>query len=224
MSYDLYLRDPVTQERLEVPGHMMYGGNIKCEYLDMDGNYIPAVTTDAYLNITYNYSHYYYEAFPGADSKKEEDRVRYEKDKEKYGIVSNEGGIYSIDGVSGVVAVPILEEMIRRIETRYKDDSVWITSKREKKYYRDRETGEEKVGIKLLIEYMELKREGNLTEEQASEIIYSKYEEITETVLVDEGSTGESYWSDTAVNAIKPLYQLIALSKMRPDGIWSEES
>lgn len=224
MSYDLYLRDPVTHERLEVPGHMMYGGNIKCEYLDMDGNYIPALTTEAYLNTTYNYSHYYYEAFPGSDSKNEEGRVQHEKDKAKFGIVSNEGGIYSIDGVSGIIAVPILEEMIRRIEARYKDGDVWITSEREKKYYRDRETGEEKVGVELLIEYMELKREGNLTEKQASDALNSKYEEIIETVQVDEGSTGESYWSETAVNAIKPLYQLIALSRMRPDGVWSEES
>ena len=113
MSYDLYLRDPVTHERLEVPGHMMYGGNIKCEYLDMEGRYIPTVTTDAYLNITYNYGHYYYEAFPGADSKKEEDRARFERDKEKYGILSNEGGIYSIDGVSGFVAVLHMHYMCR---------------------------------------------------------------------------------------------------------------
>ena len=28
------------------------------------------------------------------------------------------------------------------------------------------------------------------------------------------------YWEPTAANAIKPLYQLIALAKMRPDCIW----
>ena len=28
------------------------------------------------------------------------------------------------------------------------------------------------------------------------------------------------YWEPTAANAIKPLYQLMALAKMRPDYIW----
>ena len=36
---------------------------------------------------------------------------------------------------------------------------------------------------------------------------------------VSEGDTSD-YWLDTAANAIKPLYQLIALAKMRPDCIW----
>lgn len=31
MSYDLYLRDPVTKKELQVPAHMMYGGNIRCD-------------------------------------------------------------------------------------------------------------------------------------------------------------------------------------------------
>ena len=36
---------------------------------------------------------------------------------------------------------------------------------------------------------------------------------------VSEGDTSD-YWMDTAANAIKPLYQLLALAKMRPDCIW----
>ena len=36
---------------------------------------------------------------------------------------------------------------------------------------------------------------------------------------VYEGDT-RNYWDDTAANAIRPLYQLIAMAKMRPDGIW----
>ena len=36
---------------------------------------------------------------------------------------------------------------------------------------------------------------------------------------VSEGDTSD-YWLDTAANAIKPLYQLIALAKMSPDCIW----
>lgn len=32
------------------------------------------------------------------------------------------------------------------------------------------------------------------------------------------GATG--YWMPTRVNAIKPLYQLLAMARMRPDGVW----
>ena len=63
MSYDLYLRDPVTKEELKVPPHMMHGVNIPCEVID--GKLVPTTTTEAYLSITYNYSKYYYDAFPG---------------------------------------------------------------------------------------------------------------------------------------------------------------
>ena len=71
--------------------------------------------------------------------------------------------------------------------------------------------------------YFRLKHEG-LSHEEANRKIAEEYDERVEKYEVDEGSTGESYWIATAVNAIKPLYQLIALSKMRPDGVWSEES
>lgn len=42
------------------------------------------------------------------------------------------------------------------------------------------------------------------------------YEEIKD--YVDHGCSG--YWLPTRENAIKPLYQLLALAQMRPDGIW----
>lgn len=34
----------------------------------------------------------------------------------------------------------------------------------------------------------------------------------------EQGATG--YWMPTRQNAIKPLYQLLALARMRPDGVW----
>lgn len=34
----------------------------------------------------------------------------------------------------------------------------------------------------------------------------------------EQGATG--YWMPTRENAIKPLYQLLAMAQMRPDGIW----
>ena len=36
---------------------------------------------------------------------------------------------------------------------------------------------------------------------------------------VSEGDTAD-YWLATAANALKPLYQLIALARMRPDCVW----
>lgn len=36
--------------------------------------------------------------------------------------------------------------------------------------------------------------------------------------FTSHGATG--YWLPTRKNAIKPLYQLMALAQMRPDGIW----
>ena len=34
----------------------------------------------------------------------------------------------------------------------------------------------------------------------------------------EQGCTG--YWLPTRANAIRPLYQLLALAQMRPDGVW----
>ena len=47
-------------------------------------------------------------------------------------------------------------------------------------------------------------------DEDLSEKEIKEYEE--------QGATG--YWLPTRENAIKPLYQLLAMAKMRPDGVW----
>lgn len=50
MSYDIYLTDPVTHEPLELEAtHHMRGGT-----------YAMSGTTEAWLNITYNYADWYY--------------------------------------------------------------------------------------------------------------------------------------------------------------------
>ena len=49
-------------------------------------------------------------------------------------------------------------------------------------------------------------------------------EPCSEPYEVDEGSNGGSYWAETEANAIRLLYQLIALSRMRSGGVWSEKS
>lgn len=217
MSYDLYLRDPVTHKALEVPAHMMYGSNIRCE--EIDGRLVPTTTTEAYLNITYNYSPYYYGAFPGA----EDDPNQHEKDCGEYGITDIQGGIRSLNGLTGLQAIPVLEEMIRRIELKYRGPEGWIDTEREKVWYTNRnDQSVTKDPTEIFTDLLHLLREG-MSEEEAAKYLDARWKKKESRILVNEGETGD-YWCPTAANAIRPLYQLIALSRMRPDGIWSEES
>jgi hypothetical protein len=53
-------------------------------------------------------------------------------------------------------------------------------------------------------------------------VIFGKIECVREDEIeieVNEGDTHD-YWLPTAANALRPLYQLVALAKMRPDCIW----
>lgn len=120
MSYDIYLKDPVTGETAEVPGHLMIGGTYKADYHPETGAFTPALNTEAHLNITYNYSEYYHLS----DETKEE-------------------GIRTIYGLTGLDAVPVLEGMIKAIRDKYHDGSDWITTDREKAYWTDDADGQE---------------------------------------------------------------------------------
>lgn len=136
MSYDISLIDPVSKETIHFDSpHQMSGGN-----------YCVGGTTEAWLNITYNYARWYYKdcVFPD----KGEDR----------------NGIRSIYGMSGAESISVLENAIKTLEEMTED----------------------------------------LTEEEIK-----KYE-----------GGRDSYWTPTRENAIKPIYQLLAMAKMRPDGIW----
>lgn len=63
MSYDIYFKDPVTGKTAEVPGHLMHGGTYQADYHPESGTFTPVLNTEASLNITYNYGHYYYEIY-----------------------------------------------------------------------------------------------------------------------------------------------------------------
>ena len=79
MSYDISLKDPVTHKVLEVDSpHQMRGGTYA-----MNG------TTELWLNVTYNYSQYYY------------------RDD-----VFGENGIRSIYGLTGAESIPLLRKAI----------------------------------------------------------------------------------------------------------------
>lgn len=90
--------------------------------------------------------------------------------------------------------------MIAHLEKKYKKNGEWITTKRNKTIYYD-ENGNEIDGMIAFIE--------KITPVRKEDIEFE----------VSEGDTSD-YWLDTAANAIRPLYQLIALAKMRPDCIW----
>ena len=78
-------------------------------------------------------------------------------------------------------------------------DERWITTKRMERIYFDK----------------------NRNRIDLSDAIHEDIEYEAEDIEVDiyEGDV-ENYWKATAANAIHPLYKLIALAKMRPDGIW----
>ena len=175
MSYDIHLKDPVTGETATVPGHLMIGGTYKADYHPETGTFTPALNTEADLNITYNYSSYYYETY-------------------------EENGIRTIYGMSGIDSIPVLEKMILCIEEKYKKNGEWIVSNRKKTAYYDKNDNEI-----------------DLCDVVFEKAVYDRKEEIE--FEISEGDTSD-YWVPTAANALKPLYQLIALAKMRPDCIW----
>jgi hypothetical protein len=80
MSYDIDLQHPITKEVLQLDSpHQMKGGT-----------YAIGGTTEASLNITYNYGEIFYRIF-------------------------GEGGIRSIYGKSGAESIPILDKAINQL-------------------------------------------------------------------------------------------------------------
>lgn len=181
MSYDISLKDRVTGETLEIENvHFMTGGT-----------FAVGGTKELWLNITYNYASYYYDATEGDE--------RFANDDCDGGIRYGIRGIY---GKTGAESIPMLKDMIARIETKYKKYGEWITTTREKSRYYDENGGEIDAGKALSL----MLKGKNVSEE--------KYK-----IDVNEG-VNDDYWEPTAGNAIRPLYKLIAFAEMRPDGIW----
>lgn len=80
MSYDISLVDPVTKETLEVESpHQIRGGT-----------YAVGGTTEAWLNITYNYGRFYYEVF-------------------------GEKGIRTIYGMTGAESIPVIKKAMDKL-------------------------------------------------------------------------------------------------------------
>jgi len=87
MSYDIYLNDPDTDKVIIFDKkHNMTGGT-----------YVLGGSNQAWLNITYNYSVYYYEHL-------------------------GDKGIRSLYGMTGKESIPILKEVIKKLGTKTDKD------------------------------------------------------------------------------------------------------
>lgn len=200
MSYDIELKDPVTKEVIELPiKHLMTGGTFAADYDEKTGRFTPKPVSEAHLNITYNYADYYYDAVEGDNrffGKRPDD---YEDEEPR------ELGIRGIYGKTGAESIPMLKDLIQRIESKYKKNGEWITTTREVVKYFD-SLGNELDDVELLSNsYLD---KGN-----------GKYHKKECTKEVSE-APNRDYWEATAGNAIRPLYQLIAMAELRPDGVW----
>lgn len=102
MSYDIDLIHPVTRKTLQLDKpHQMKGGT-----------YALGGTTDASLNITYNYSSHYYRVFPMREVRESDlDYVKEQAAKND----SNVGGIRSIYGLTGAESIPVLDAAIAQL-------------------------------------------------------------------------------------------------------------
>lgn len=204
MSYDIRLTEPVDGETIQLPIlHVMTGGTLPASYDKETGEFTPLPMNDAWLNITYNYAKYYYEATDGDERFAHDEVSAYHADGTT-GPIKTEYGIRGIYGKTGLESIPMLRDMIARIETKYKKDGDWISTERPKRRFFDLKTG------------IELDFWKDIFDKNLPDDLYY-YDD--DTIVVYEGSR-ESYWLATAANAIRPLWQLIAFAELRPDGIW----
>ena len=200
MSYDIYLKDPVTNETLNLPfKHTMTGGTYAADYDPNTDTWSPKPISEAHLNITYNYSKYYEEA-TDKDPRFAHDEVSCYYADGTTGDIVTEYGIRGIYGKTGADSIPMLNDMVSRIRNKYYDGEEWITTDdTERKYFNS--NGQE-IDFHT---YLYLDENSRFVEE----FPVKKY----------EGETS-NYWKPTAANAIKALLKLLAFAKLRPDGIW----
>ncbi|MBE5851286.1 MAG: hypothetical protein E7298_14355 [Lachnospiraceae bacterium] len=201
MSYDISLVDRVTGEVVQLPfKHLMIGGTFAADYDPVEDRFTPKPISDAKLNITYNYSHYYYDATDGDPRFAHDEVSEYQTDGTQ-GPMQSEYGIRGIYGKSGAESIQMLKDMIERIEAKYKPDGKWIETARHRVKYFDNHDRE--LNIVDIIG----RPEDSYTK--------SEYDET-----ISEGPN-TNYWEETAGNAIRPLWQLMTMAQLRPDGVWS---
>lgn len=93
----------------------------------------------------------------------------------------------------------MLQDLIQRITDKYQRNGEWIFTERQVSHYYD------KTGAEINPNEVFIRRQTVRVEER--------------TEMVSEGPNA-NYWCATAANAISPLYKLIAMAQLRPDGVW----
>lgn len=188
MSYDIELINKKTKQPLLLSQpQYIRGGTVKAK-LDENDNLVQTKETEASINITYNYSHYYVEAT-------RDDRRFFKQEANAEGnVTENSAGIRGLYGKTAAESLPMLRDMIERIKKKYMDQETgeWSVTKRKKVHFYDENGVEYKDPINAII----------------NSLPYRKEEEIYE---VSEGDTS-NYWEGTAANAIIPLMDMLHMA------------
>lgn len=131
MSYDIELKNKVTGETAKMR-HPQYvrGGTVPAKLNPMTGELEQAEQAEAHINITYNYSHYYYEATDG-DPRFAHDKVSAYYADGTQGPIETEYGIRGLYGKTPAESIPMLMDMIEKIRQKYTDENgEWIKTER----------------------------------------------------------------------------------------------
>ena len=96
-------------------------GNLRAVTDPVTGKLVPAQQTEADIDITYNYSHYYYDATDGDIRFVHEEVSTYYAD-ETQGSAETGYGIRGLYGSTPAESIPILTDMIERIKDKYTDN------------------------------------------------------------------------------------------------------
>lgn len=195
MSYDIDLvnrktREPVSMNRPQ----FIRGGMVPAVLDETTGRLVQTTQRDASINITYNYSSYFYEATEG------DKRFAH-----KCGGDEVEYGIRGLYGKSAMESISMLKDMIARIAEKYQDEhGNWLVTERRKPHYFD--------------------KNGNEIADPIEWILHGEdYEMKEEVYAISEGDTSD-YWEATAGNAIEALWNMIFIATdqmMNEDAVWN---
>ena len=136
MSYDIELISKVTGETAKMR-HPQYvrGGTVRAVMDERTGQLVQAEQTEADINITCNYSRYYYEATDG-DQRFAHDEVSAYYADGTQGPIKTEYGIRGLYGKTPAESIPMLIDMITKIKHKYTNENgEWIETERKKTIY-----------------------------------------------------------------------------------------
>ena len=194
MGYGIELINRETKQTVLLKnGEFIRSSIVPAEWDQSADCLIPCPTHEASLSITYNYSNYYYEATDN------DSRFMHEKTYDS----ESQYGIRGMYGKTAWESIPMLKDMIKRIELKYRPHGEWLQSVRNRKVYVDLKTGKRYDPVEAIGVDVPLK-------------------EIEEIYTVDEGDTS-NYWEATAANAILPLKHMLRIAKefADQDVVWN---